>query len=185
MHATVNARRLPCQSPLNQAVSSVARTFAFPPYRSRSRMYCLESSGSYPRGFPSGAGAVRYIQIALTNPTIAVAAAASRSNACDIGGCSHLMDGHLPDHSCQAGRRTARARHLHSRATGLEERAARRAAEKLWVVAVDDAPDERRPARPVERPEALGPVTRRRGAPLVAGRPGPRAGRGNALHGVP
>src|SRR5262249_56376001 len=71
-----------------------------------------------------------------------------------------------------------------SRATGLEERAARRAAEKLWVVAVDDAPDERRPARPVERPEALGPVTRRRGALLVDGRRSLRAGGGNALHGV-
>src|SRR5262249_36027968 len=33
----------------------------------------------------------------------------------------------------------------------LEERAARRAAEELWVVAVDDAADQRRPAGPVER----------------------------------
>src|SRR5262249_41457667 len=51
IHVTVNARRLPCQSPLNHAVISVATTFAFPPYRSSSRRYCLESSASYPSRF--------------------------------------------------------------------------------------------------------------------------------------
>src|SRR6516164_6730524 len=115
---------------------------------------------------------------------MAVVAAASRSNACDVGGWSHLMDGHSPEHSCQAGRRTARAPQPASRAHQLKEGAARRAAEELWVVAVDDAADERGPAGTVECPEALGTVTARRGAHFVDGSRGLPARSGNALHGV-
>src|SRR5262245_15903773 len=109
IHTTVSARRFPCQSPLNQSVISPATTLAFPPYRSRSRRYRLESSGSYPNGFPGAAPAVRYIQIALANPTIEVTAAARRRTPCDVVGRHRIPGGDPPDHSCQAGHRTARA----------------------------------------------------------------------------
>lgn len=43
--ATVKASDFPCHNPTNQRLKSSAKSAAFPPYSSKSRLYVRESSG--------------------------------------------------------------------------------------------------------------------------------------------
>src|SRR5262249_13696791 len=107
--ATSDARASSGQGPFNPLRDPPRDVFPLPAISLEVTEISLGVFGIVPQGVPGAAPAVRYIQIALANPTIEVIAAARRSSPCDVVGRHLMPGGDPPDHSCQARRPAASA----------------------------------------------------------------------------